>query len=96
MSPGDKNSKTLVLVCRRDFCRILDQVLRREGLSDFQHGNLSLVGGPTIEDRVGGATEVFVIPTDAELTDRLVSLLRACPIRTEAEEIFELYMVGEN
>ncbi|HXG91430.1 MAG TPA: hypothetical protein VNN73_03555 [Blastocatellia bacterium] len=92
----NKKPKTLVLVCRQDFCRVLDRMLRSEGLSNFQHGDLSLVSGPVIEAMAGGATEVFVVSTDADHAGRLISLLRACPIRGEAEEIFELYIVGED
>lgn len=92
----EQHTKTLVLVCHRDFCRILDRVLREEGLSDFQHGDLSLVCGSALEERVGGNTEVFVISTDAERAERLISLLRACPIRGEKEELFELYTVGHD
>jgi hypothetical protein len=93
---AEQHTKTLVLVCRRDFCRILDRMLRKEGLSDFQHGDLSLVCGSALEARVGGHTEVFVVSTDVEHAERLISLLRACPIRGEKEELFELYMVGND
>lgn len=92
----NKKPKTLVLVCRRDFCRILDRVLHSEGLSNIQHGDLSLVGNSVVEARVGAATEVFVVSTDAVQAERLINLLRACPIRGETEEVFELYTVGED
>jgi len=91
---SEQETRALVLVCRRDFCRILKRVLRSEGFSDFQHGDLSMVCGSALEDRVGGNTEVFVVSTDAEHAERLISLLRACPIRGEKEEVFELYTVG--
>jgi hypothetical protein len=69
---ADKNSRTLVLICRRDFCRMVDHVLRNEGLEDFQHGDLRLVGRTDLEARVGeGATEAFVIRTDALRAERL-------------------------
>lgn len=93
---AEQHTKTLVLVCRRDFGRILDRMLRSEGLGDFQHGDLSLVCGSTLETRVGGNTEVFVVSTDAERAGRLINLLRACPIRGEKEEVFELYTVGND
>jgi hypothetical protein len=91
---AEEETKTLVLVCRRDFCRVLKRVLRSEGFSDFQHGDLSMVCGSTLEARVGGNTEVFVVSTDAERGEKLISLLRACPIRGEKKELFELYTVG--
>ncbi|MCI0421822.1 MAG: hypothetical protein L0312_21770 [Acidobacteria bacterium] len=93
---AQQNAKTLALVCRRDFCRVLDRVLRSEGLSDFQHGDLSLVCNSTLEARAGGKTEVFVISTDAGRAERLISVLRACPIRGEKEEVFELYTIGDD
>ena len=95
MKVEEKNSKTLVLVCHQNFCRLLDRVLRGEGLTDFQHGDLSLVGGSLMEPRVAGATEVFVVPTDGERAQKLIRLLRACPVRGEAEQTFELYTVGD-
>jgi hypothetical protein len=90
----EKSPKTLILVCRRNFCRILDRVLRSEGLSDFRHGDLSLVGGLEEAAQVGGATEVFVVSADAGRVERLIKLLRACPIRGGAEKNFELYTVS--
>lgn len=93
---ADKNIRTLVLICRRDFCRMVDHVLRDEGLEDFQHGDLRLVGRTGLEARVGkGATEAFVIKTDADRAERLIKLLGACPIRGESHEAFELYTLGQ-
>ncbi|HLG18154.1 MAG TPA: hypothetical protein VJH03_27180 [Blastocatellia bacterium] len=93
---ADNSTRTLVLICRRGFCRVLDRVLLIEGFSGFQHGDLNLVGRSDIEARVGkGATEVFVIQADAWRAERLISLLRACPIRGEGREAFELYTLGE-
>ena len=95
MTP-DKNTRTLVLICRRDFCRMVDHVLLNEGLEDFQHGDLRLVGRTDLEARVGaGATEAFVIKTDAESAERLKNLLGACPVRGESQEGFELYTVSQ-
>jgi hypothetical protein len=93
---AQQNAKTLVLVCRRDFCRVLDRVLRSEGLSDFQHGDLSLVCSSALEARAGGETEVFVVSTDAERAERLITVLHACPIWGEKKEAFELYTVGND
>ncbi len=91
----EKKAKTLVLICRRDFCRVLDRVLRAEGLSDFQHGDLSMVGRSVIEATAEGATEVFLVTADEPRAERLIGLLRACPIRGgREEEVFELYIVG--
>lgn len=87
---------TLVLVCRRDFCRLLDHVLRAEGLADFQHGDLTLLGSPGIQAQLGsGATEVFVIPADLSQAERLKNILRACPVRSETDDLFALYTVGD-
>lgn len=89
---ADKKLRTLVLICRRDFCRMVDQVLISEGVADFQHGDLRLVGRTDLEARVGtGATEAFVIKTDAEHAERLKTLLGACPISGESQEAFEFY-----
>lgn len=95
MKIEEKNPKTLVLVCHENFCPLLDRVLRAEGLTDYQHGDLSLVGGSFIEPQVGGATEVFVVSTHNERANKLIRLLRACPVRGETEETFELYTVGD-
>lgn len=86
--------KTLILVCRRDFCRILDHVLRGEGVSNYQHGQLSMVSGSEVEERVGNPAEVFVIPAGIELAERLLTVLRACPLKGRTENVFELYSVG--
>lgn len=83
--------KTLVLVCRRDFCRLIDRVLRGEGLSDIQHGGLELIDDATNK---ADTTEVFVIPADADRAERLIRLLRACPFRGGAEKNFEVYTIG--
>lgn len=92
----EKKAKTLVLICRRDFCRVLNRVLRAEGLNDFQHGDLSMIGRSVIESPAEGATEVFLVTADDLRAERLVRLLRACPIRGREEEVFELYIVGRN
>ena len=91
-----KESTTLVLVCRREFRHILERVFVRQGIHDFQQGGLSLVGGSTVGTRIGaGASEVFVLTTDAGSAGRLLDLLAACPIRTDAEDPFEVYTVGD-
>ncbi|HKV38363.1 MAG TPA: hypothetical protein VJX67_04055 [Blastocatellia bacterium] len=89
-------SKTVVLVCRGGFSRIVERMLEKEGISDFQRGGLSLVGGSAIEARVGGgASDVFVLTGDRGSTGRLVGLMAACPIRGGVEDRFELYTVGD-
>jgi hypothetical protein len=91
-----KDSRTLVLVCRRAFSRIVERVLHREGFNDFQRGGLSLVGGATTGARTGNsASEVFVLMTDVGSARRLVDHLRACPIRGDAENFFEVYTIGD-
>ena len=91
-----QDSTTLVLVCRRAFRPIIERVLHREGFGNFQHGNLSLIGGSAVEARVGaGASEVFVLMTDVGSAMRLVDILGGCPIRPAAGDLFELYTVGD-
>jgi hypothetical protein len=71
-------------------------VLHREGFVNFQHGNLSLIGGSSVESRVGaGGSEVFVLLTNVGSARRLVDILGGCPIRPAAGELFELYTVGD-
>jgi hypothetical protein len=89
----ERKTKTLVLICHRDFCRILNHVLRSEGFNDFHHGDLKMVCGSALEIRAGGETEVFVVSIEDERAERLIKILHACPIRGEAQDIFELYMV---
>jgi hypothetical protein len=75
---------------------VLDHVLLIQGFTDVQHGDLSLIGKSDIEARVGrGATEAYVIQTDAQQAERLIDHLRACPIRGERQEPFALYTVGD-
>lgn len=91
-----EDSRTLVLICRRDFCRMVDLVLRNEGLEDFQHGDLRLVGRTDLEARVGtGATEAFVIKANSDQAERLKHVLGACPIRGEPQAGFELYTFSQ-
>ena len=90
---AETETQTLVLVCRRSFRRILDQMLSHEGLNGIRHGELNLIGGSAAHARAREATEVLLISTDAARTEKLISLLRACPLRGEREELFELYTV---
>ena len=87
-----EGSRTLILVCRRDFARIIERVLRCEGFRDFRHGRLSLVGDTPAAAR-GGASEVFVLATDGNSAKRLAVLLRACPLQGSATDLFELYTI---
>lgn len=91
-----EKARTIVLVCRRGFCGILDRALRAEGVNDFQRGYLRMACGSSVEARVGGNTEVLVVSADAERAERLITALRACPIRVETGEVFELYTVGND
>lgn len=88
-------SKTLILFCRKDFCRILDRLLRTEGVRDFQHGALSLVDGSSMEAEIGNPAEVFVVTADAQRADHLVGVLKACPVQGKTKALFELYTVGD-
>lgn len=87
-----EGSRTLILVCRRAFGRLIEGVLRREGFRDYQRGGLSLIGGTTAGAR-GGASEAFVLTTDVNSARRLAEFLRACPIRGNATGLFELYTI---
>lgn len=91
---GEKASRTLILVCHRDFCRILEHLLLHEGLKDFQHGDLSLIGGVNANACAPESSEVFVVPADADQAARLVALLQFCPLRDRRPDaLFELYVV---
>jgi hypothetical protein len=71
-------------------------VLRRQGIDKFQHGDLSLIGGSAVGARIGGgASEVFVVITDAGSARRLLDTLAACPIRVDSEHLFERYTLGD-
>jgi len=87
-----KDSRTLILVCRQAFGRIVERMLRSEGFQDFHRGGLDLVGGAAVEAR-SEASEAFVLTTDANSAKRLGQLLRACPIRGGATGLFELYTI---
>lgn len=92
----ERRAKMLILVYRRDFCRILDRILRREGLTDFQHGDLSLACGSELRAPVGSPKEVFVISASSDRVEKLTGLLQACPIRGANRDIFELYAVDDD
>src|SRR5215831_14735129 len=91
-----EGSRTLILVCRRAFSRIVERVLRHEGFSHFQRGRLSLVGGAAVGPEGGEvASEVFVLVTEVSSANRLAEILRACPIRGNATGLFELYTIDQ-
>jgi len=89
-----EGSRTLILVCRRAFGRLIERVLRREGFRDYQRGGLSLVSGTAIAAREG-ASEAFVLTIDVDSAGRLAALLRGCPIRGNATGLFELYTIDQ-
>ena len=91
-----ESSRTLLLACRRAFGEVIERVLRREGFGDFQRGRLSLAGGAAVGSKVGEvAGEMFVLVTDVNSARRLEDHLRACPIRGDEGELFELYTVAD-
>jgi len=89
-----EGSRTLILVCRHGFSRLIERVLHREGFGDFQRGRLSLFGGTDMEKR-SGASEAFVLMTDVNSAGRLAQVLSGCPIRGSEAGLFELYSVGD-
>lgn len=91
-----EEERTLVLVCRRNFCRILDQLLRAEGVNDFTHGNLSFMNASNSASAGGVGMEVFVVPAPARRAEEIIQLLRACPFQGTKENGFEVYLVGED
>lgn len=90
----DREMKTLVLICRQDFCRLLGRVLHSEGLLNIQHGNLALLAGRTNNLPALDGSEVFVVSAEPERAERLIRLMRACPLRGGADQYFELYTIG--
>ena len=92
----DKDSTTLVLVCRKCFRQIIEPMLKREGIDNFRHGDLNLIGGPAVSARIWrGASHVFIVTTSAGSARRLLDILAACPIRVDSQIPFELYTVGD-
>jgi hypothetical protein len=87
-----EGSRTLIVICRQAFGKVIERVLRREGFRDFQRGDISLVGGMAIVAR-SGDSEVFVLTADADSARRLAQILRACPVRGSATNLFEMYTI---
>lgn len=88
-----EDSKTLILVCRRAFSRLLECRLGCEGFTDCLSGGHSLVWGAAVETK-DGANEVFVVYGQCRLrqaADREFTLL---PDSMRATGLFELYTVG--
>jgi len=73
---------------------MLVRLLRSEGVVDYQHGNLIDISASAVEAQAGAAAEVFMIAADAKRAERLISFLRACPIRAKIGRPFELYEIG--
>ena len=92
---ANQKRNTLVLVCHRSFCRLLDRMLREENIGEYQHGDLSLLAGAMGDKGEDDVSEVYIVRTDKLRAERIISLLRACPLRPKRGRLFELYMVGE-
>ena len=82
------------MVCRRDFCRVVDRVLASEGLDALQRGTLELVIDATRSDRPDRDNEVIVVSGERARVARFVDVLKTCPLRAEADVIFRLYSIG--
>ncbi len=93
MAQGE--TKTLVLVCRGDFCRILERLLRSEGISRFRQAGLEIGCCPARTlGSLHSRSEAFVIEADDGDARKLVRLLSASPVSGGTEEVFALYTVG--
>ncbi len=91
---ADQKCNTLVLVCHRSFCRLLDRMLQEENIGECQHGDLNLLSG-AMGDETEGVSEVYIMRTDKIQAERIISILGACPLRPKHGRLFELYTVGE-
>lgn len=92
---AEQETKTLVLVCHRNFCRLLDRMLRTANIDNFRHGDLSLLFGSTDHENKSEHSEVYIVTTEASQAQRFITTLNACPLRAEQGTLFELYLVGE-
>lgn len=92
---AEQKYNTMVLVCHRSFCRLLDRVLQEENPGEYQHGDLSLLSGARGDEGEDDVSEVYLLKTDKLRAARIISLLRACPLQPKRGRLFELYMVGE-
>lgn len=92
---AELETKTLVLVCHRNFCRLLDRLLRTANIDNFQHGDLSLLFGSAGRESAPENSEVYIVTTDAPRAQRFIKTLQACPLRAERGTLFELYLVGD-
>ena len=90
----DEHKITLVLVCRQDFCGLLGRVLHGEGLLNIQHGNLASLDDVTNHLSATDGSEVYVVTAEPECAERLIRLMRACPMRDGAYQYFEMYTIG--
>lgn len=92
---AEQGTKTLVVVCHRNFCRLLDRMLRTANIENFQHGDLRLLFGSTGRESEPENSEVYIVTTDASQAHRFITTLHACPLRAEKGTLFELYLVDE-
>lgn len=92
----EQGTKTLVLVCHRNFCRLLDRMLQTANIDTIQHGDLSLLFGSAGRESEPENSEVYIVTTDASRAQRFITTLNACPLRTERGTLFELYLVGDS
>jgi hypothetical protein len=88
-----QGSKTLILVCRQAFTRIVERVLLSEGFTNFQRGGRTAINGLAIEPKESNS-DIFVLITDVNSAMRLAGILRACPIQGGTSGLFEFYLIG--
>lgn len=60
----EKESETLVVICRHDFCRLLERVLRQQGVSEYRRIDLDMVCCLARKAEGTDLTEAFVITVD--------------------------------
>ena len=89
----DEPEEILVLICRQEFCRLLHRVLQGEGLQKIRHGNVSQLEDSPDAPSITDGSEVYLVSADPERAERLIQLLRACPIRGGADKYFALYSI---
>ncbi len=93
---ANQKRNTLVLVCHRSFCRLLDRMLQEENIGEYQHGDLCLLSGAMGDEGEDDVSEVYIVRADQVRAARIISVLRACPLRPKRGRHFELYTVSES
>jgi hypothetical protein len=89
----DSGTRTLVVVCKGGFCELLERMLDATGLSSFRRGQLSFADSASISRGNPIDRNVFVVVTDEDQAARLMTSLRACPIKGTSGPAFEVYIV---